>query len=938
MSNLIQLFNEKTNGGLLFWEDEFSTEKLKKTAKGFSFNNGSCNVTKTTNGNYVYTNFKEFDKGISVLEYVQKRDFTDVKGALKTILNQFSLSGSYVPAPAFLPIKKWEDTTEASNYYNVVYLDEPINLDLVAPYLTKGIAKEYNFFQVKEYSVVRNVNAGSKLSLLTVSATENYPIFAYKYAGFVKIYEPKAVKDKNGFSSKHHFLGTKPQTPIHGIQRLNVPTKEKQNNDFVIQDLTTGEEEEKYKLEYIFIATGGSDGLNLASFGYDVIWFNSETEIISEYDLNQLFKIAKNVVYVPDLDTTGIEQAVRMGFMSETHLKIKMLFLPKELKERNKKDIKDWVFLHKTEKLTSLIYQFNRLLSQALEFEFWYFNKKRGVYQINNIRLVNFLHYLGYYIYDIPQMDKKNARAITESIFIKIENNVITKITKEDIKRHVLNWLESRLYPRYVQEILIRSTFFGDTQGIRLIPKTEINTTKTSSTNQLFFYNNIIVNITKNGVEEIKYNNNNTQVWKNNIIDRRFQKREQAVKIIKNENGNFDIEILNNSSKYLRLLINTSRFYWLKDADAEQNDLNPFSITSSKLTDIENSHQKQELIIKMYCLGYLLHEHKIKPKSYIVIGTDNAIGKTSKANKGGSGKSAIISGLYSLIPNYVERNGRDLNKETERFRYTEVDSETRLLHFDEMNPYFDIPKLFTDITGDVTCNWKGGKFVYVPFKYFTKLAISMNSVPKEINEESMNRRSLNFETSSFYHEKNEDYLFTRKVSDSFNGITLWDEKYELEDWILDDNFLFECLQFYLGTDKKPDVSSVNLIYKSTRMRLGDGLFSLFEEFFEELINPNADTEAIEHISYIEKSTGILWINSSLLYEMQKTNLEKKAKNRVDFTHDLEDFCKNILNKPIKEFRKKKESGVFKTVQHFCFCPEDIVDVKAEVLDSTDLLF
>jgi hypothetical protein len=26
------------------------------------------------------------------------------------------------------------------------------------------------------------------------------------------------------------------------------------------------------------------------------------------------------------------------------------------------------------------------------------------------------------------------------------------------------------------------------------------------------------------------------------------------------------------------------------------------------------------------------------------------------------------------------------------------------------------------------------------------------------------------------------------------------------------------------------------------------------------------------------------------------------------------------------------------VQHFCFCPEDIVDVKAEVVDSTDLLF
>lgn len=915
----LEKFYNDTNGGLLFWEQEFAGEKIKKSVKGFSFDGGSQNVTKNTKGIYLFTNFKEFNKGINCIEYVIKRDATDFIGACNTLFSQFNLDTTSQVKPLHLPTKNWLDTNLPTGTFTVDYLPKVKNTSIFAPFLKENTCTDYGFYEIEKYTVVRELKENGKLQNIEVIATENYPIFGYKNKDFTKIYEPKAIKNKQGFSSKHHFLGSKPPRHIYGYERLkkfqNIVENKNQEADFSLIDLTEPDKPEL--LEYVFIATGGSDALNIASLGYDVIWFNSETEIINEFELNFLFSIAKNVVYVPDLDQTGIKQAIEMGFSSKKHLKIKMLFPPKELMQQNKKDIADWVRLHKTESLQSVKHKFNELLEQAKEFEFWDYNVKRGVYQVNNIRLLNFLHFNGFYVYEIPQLDNKSKRANFEKIFVKIENNIIKKVEADDVKMFCVNWLQKMYLPLNIQEMLTKSVFFGDKSGIKLLPRTEINVVKTTEKSQLFFYNNSIINVTENTVEKVEKNKNTVQIWEKNIIKRNFETKPKATNITVNESGVFDIEILNTNSKYLKLLINTSRFYWQKDANENQEDLNPFSITSKNLTEAENTHQKQELINKMYCIGHLVHEHKIKQKSYFVLGTDHAIGKTISDNKGGSGKSTIISGVYGLIPSHVERNGRELNKDTERFKYTDVDDEVRLLHFDEMNMHFDLSKLFTDITADVMCNWKGGKMVYVPFEYFPKIAITMNAVPKDLSD-SFNRRMLNFECSSYYHNKNDDFNFSRSIADSFNGQTLWDKNYSSEDWQFDDNFIIECLQFYLANDKKPTVDGQNLIYRSARQEIKDAGFNFFTDFFEEFFNPTPESEKIENLHYIEKSTGLQWINKALIFEIYKKELENEAKRQTEFKRDLETFCSKILNQPIKQFLKKKESGYGKTVEHFCF--------------------
>ena len=78
-------------------------------------------------------------------------------------------------------------------------------------------------------------------------------------------------------------------------------------------------------------------------------------------------------------------------------------------------------------------YKFKQLLSQAKEFKFWEYNAKRGAYAVNNGKLLQFLHYNGFYNYMIPQMDNKTKRAVEERIFIQIKENIIEKFDNQSV-------------------------------------------------------------------------------------------------------------------------------------------------------------------------------------------------------------------------------------------------------------------------------------------------------------------------------------------------------------------------------------------------------------------------------------------------------------------------------------------------------------------------
>ena len=106
------------------------------------------------------------------------------------------------------------------------------------------------------------------------------------------------------------------------------------------------------------------------------------------------------------------------------------------------------------------------------------------------------------------------------------------------------------------------------------------------------------------------------------------------------------IRILDNSSNYLKVLINTSRIFWQKDADETGLDKNIFKIDSDKLDDNENYLQNIHLQNKMYCVGYALHQYKSANKAYMLLGVDFAGGTSVKGSYGGTGKSFFTKSTF----------------------------------------------------------------------------------------------------------------------------------------------------------------------------------------------------------------------------------------------------------------------------------------------------
>src|SRR5690606_25630310 len=118
-----------------------------------------------------------------------------------------------------------------------------------------------------------------------------------------------------------------------------------------------------------------SDGLNLRSFGYFPIWFNSESEVLSFEEYTELKKYTNQIIYIPDLDNAGLKQSLQIALK---YLDIKIMMLPhyltlkKDKRGRPCKDFKDFVvnFYNKKDDL-SFRARLRKLIDNALPAQFW---------------------------------------------------------------------------------------------------------------------------------------------------------------------------------------------------------------------------------------------------------------------------------------------------------------------------------------------------------------------------------------------------------------------------------------------------------------------------------------------------------------------------------------------------------------------------------------
>ena len=79
------------------------------------------------------------------------------------------------------------------------------------------------------------------------------------------------------------------------------------------------------KISEAILCSGDRDSLNVAGFGYNVLWMNSETAHLTEKQYKAIMRCVDTLYVLPDIDVTGVRSAIRLGM---EYMDIRFIWFP----------------------------------------------------------------------------------------------------------------------------------------------------------------------------------------------------------------------------------------------------------------------------------------------------------------------------------------------------------------------------------------------------------------------------------------------------------------------------------------------------------------------------------------------------------------------------------------------------------------------------------
>jgi hypothetical protein len=837
-----QLF-DKTNGGLDIihkyipvsigaenQKKKFKYREEEKTASATLFNTGKHWVVKDHGG--------ESYNAISLVMDLQGLEFKD---ALNMLYSEFGLDENNTFFKPQIEIK--ENSKKPLDYFDIKFKKTPINLEVVGRFLTPELVAEYNFYEVEYYEKVIIRKETGKPALLKVIATDNFQIFAYTpdASSWVKLYAPRDKK------YKHSYLGTKPERYIHGLQRfldkvsiiekaIKAEAKKGENAD---ETIISNLEKELSNLK-VFIATGGSDGLNLASLDneYSVIWFNSEAEQISYNELKQITKYTNNVYNLPDIDKAGKKYGYSVAM---NNWNLKSIWLPAEKMISNGKDFRDWLEFYKRADKYTIHNQFENLITGALKCKF--FDTKKGrssnTYKINLSNLHYFLNVHNFYTYKIEQ---KNIDVATEDqiIFIRIEGNIVYKVTPREIRRFCLAYVKEKGQHLDVANMVLSTPYFNENHLFGL-EDIKLNFQNFDAETQYFFFKNQVAKITSNGIELKKHGDFENHAWDKQIIKHTIFAETPFFEYVKDELGNDRVNILRNDCQYMNYLINASRTYWRAELEESfENDLeaeeyhkkNLFNLKGEKLNEEQIIVQEKHFLNKCFSLGYLLHRYKQEDFAKCLYVMDDTPKDSDEDANGRTGKSVMFKGVDKLLQNRFLVDGKNKSITQDKHIFHGLYETSEYIQVDDADKYLDFKFFYTKITNSIVVNPKIRQPYEIPFDVAPKIVYITNYGMPNMTGSDFGR-ILFVSFSDYYHAKTDHYKQERRISHDFLGKNLFQD-WDREQWNIFYNFMMQCCQLYLqNRGNEFQAPQDNITVNNLRAGMGDNFEDWANGYFHE---------------------------------------------------------------------------------------------------------
>lgn len=749
-------------------------------------------------------------------------------------------------------IKRRPATADEKDGTRIFALMERIpdsHLKVLGPRVTHADTDALHWYEAEYVGYVKNREVTLKYS------TENYPIFMRECVveegggtkaevKFYKIYEP--LNPDKGFRFSYHPAGGKPKAYINGLHELKQLWR-KMNADeeaaFYRDPANEGKPYHEQKLKEAFICSGERDSLCCHSMGYSPLWFNSETYRLSEAEYKEVMKYVEVLYNIPDLDSTGERKGRELALR---FIDIHTMWLPQNLMQyrdnrgRPRKDLRDW------QELRDRRSDFAGLMALAMPAKFWTerTNHKTGAvtYDIDTECLYNFLRLNGFYT--LHDDNIKEAR------YIHVQGNIVREVKAKDLRRFISEWAEERCLPRPVRNLIHNSPRLSDS-ALDNMREVTLDFTNYTPTTQLFFFPGKTIEATPTGLVEHNGGDGlDRYVWQENVLEHRVTLMPPMFEVERSVTPTgetrFGVRVNDSeSSPLFGYVINTSRVHWRKELeynfaerDASEAEAyhraHKFCINGEGLTDDERREQEQNLVSKLFTIGYMLHHYKSPSRAWAPMAMDNKIGEDGECN-GRSGKSFLFKAL-SLFMKTVKLSGRNAKLMDNPHVFDQVTQHTDFVLVDDCDRHLDTGAFYDLITSDMTVNPKNNQSYTIPFEQSPKFGFTTNYVPRDFSPSS-EARLLYLVFSDYYHQRTEgnDYLESRSIRDDF-GRDLISSSYKEEDWNADINFFMQCCQFYLSMCQesiKPMPPMGNILKRKFKADMGTNFEEWANVYFAE---------------------------------------------------------------------------------------------------------
>lgn len=421
---------------------------------------------------------------------------------------------------------------------------------------------------------------------------------------------------------------------------------------------------------------------------------------------------------------------------------------------------------------------------------FWTVNERRDragntsyAYSYNYERALYFLNRRGFY---------KQQADNGDWLLVKVDNRQIQEVTEVTIQDYVMDFVRGYKREGVNKEDILnmlhraKSQYLGHYQMTSLFPRTP-EYAKPDRDSQILMFHSRYWRVSADGVEEHPLSSASFDYWQKDLRDIDASRTPERLITVDDSDGNLLIKVTPTDAKcdFLRFLLYASWFDWNKYLDNDRRPIPPLDGSIDFFEVANPSEISADMLAKMTAIGYLMHHYDNPAVAKAVIAMDEHISPAGQSN-GRSGKS-LVSMALKHVTNVLELPGKGLDLTGDRFVFSQVNSQTRVITLDDIDERFDFEQLFPSITSGVTVNEKGQKRFTLSGHDKPKFFITTNHTILASNGSARDRQ-FKIAFSNYFDEH---YKPEREF-----GTLFFSEDWDPEQWNLFYNFMAECLEVY----------------------------------------------------------------------------------------------------------------------------------------------